>query len=83
MFEVEIDNIKIKTTGSLPGELEGQRFSPDGLGIINNNIIMRAVRDGMMCSPPLTISKQEIDFCIEKFKISLDLTLNDVKKLNY
>tara|TARA_B100000029_G_C17602414_1_gene966278 strand:+ start:4014 stop:5393 length:1380 start_codon:yes stop_codon:yes gene_type:complete len=50
---------------------------------INNNIIMRAVRDGMMCSPPLTISKQEIDFCIEKFKISLDLTLNDVKKLNY
>ena len=28
---------------------------------INNNLIMRAVRDGMMCSPPLTISKDDID----------------------
>ena len=25
---------------------------------MNNNLIMRAVRDGMMCSPPLTITKE-------------------------
>ena len=47
---------------------------------INNNLIMRAVRDGMMCSPPLTITKDEIDLCIEKFKKCLDLTINDINK---
>ena len=49
---------------------------------INNNLIMRAVRDGMMCSPPLTISKDDIDKCVERFKISLDATLEDIKELN-
>ena len=49
---------------------------------INNNLIMRAVRDGMMCSPPLTISKDDIDICVERFKISLDATLEDIKKLD-
>ena len=48
---------------------------------INNNLIMRAVRDGMMCSPPLTISKDDIDKCVERFKISLDATLEDIKEL--
>ena len=46
---------------------------------INNNLIMRAVRDGMMCSPPLIISKDDIDKCVERFKISLDATLEDIK----
>ena len=49
---------------------------------LNNNLIMRAVRDGMMCSPPLTISKEDIDKCVELFQISLDATLEDIKKLN-
>ena len=49
---------------------------------INNNLIMRAVRDGMMCSPPLTISKDDIDKCVERFKISLDATLEDIKELD-
>ena len=48
---------------------------------INNNLIMRAVRDGMICSPPLTISKDDIDKCVERFKISLDATLEDIKEL--
>ena len=48
---------------------------------INNNLIMRAVRDGMMCSPPLTISKDDIDKCVERLKISLDATLEDIKEL--
>ena len=49
---------------------------------IDNNLIMRAVRDGMMCSPPLTISKDDINKCIDRLKISLDATLEDVKKLD-
>ena len=49
---------------------------------LNNNLIMRAVRDGMMCSPPLTISKEDIDKCVELFQISLDATLEDIKKLD-
>ena len=49
---------------------------------INNNLIMRAVRDGMMCYPPLTISKDDIDKCVERFKISLDATLEDIKELD-
>ena len=40
---------------------------------------MRAVRDGMMCSPPLTITNDEIDICFERLKKSLDLTLQDIK----
>ena len=50
---------------------------------IKNNLVMRAVRDGMMCSPPLTITKEEIDLCIEKFSKCLDLTFKDVKNLNF
>ena len=49
---------------------------------INNNLIIRAVRDGMMCSPPLTISKDDIDKCVERLKISLDATLEDIKELD-
>ena len=49
---------------------------------INNNLIMRAVRDGMMCSPPLTISKDDIDICVERFQASLDATLDDIKELD-
>ena len=49
---------------------------------MNNNLIMRAVRDGMMCSPPLTITKDDIDKCVERFKKSLDATLEDIKKLD-
>ena len=49
---------------------------------INNNLIMRAVRDGMMCSPPLTISKDDIDKCVERLKISLDATLENIKELD-
>tara|TARA_B100001758_G_scaffold104519_1_gene89439 strand:- start:3275 stop:4480 length:1206 start_codon:yes stop_codon:yes gene_type:complete len=35
-----IFNINIRTTGSIPGVIDGQRFSPDGLGVLDNNIIL-------------------------------------------
>lgn len=40
-----------------------------------NNIIMRHVRDQMIISPPLIISKDEIDLLIDRATIALDLTL--------
>lgn len=46
---------------------------------IKNGLMMRAVRDGMIMSPSLTISKNEIDEMFNKLKISLDQTL---EKLN-
>ena len=45
---------------------------------MSNNLIMRAVRDGIIASPPLTITKDDIDKCIIRLKKSLDLTLNDI-----
>ena len=47
---------------------------------MNNNLIMRAVRDGMMCSPPLTVTKEDIDIWIDRFSKSLDLTVKDANK---
>ena len=46
---------------------------------IKNGLMMRAVRDGMIMSPSLTISKNEIDEMFNKLKISLDQTF---QKLN-
>ena len=46
-----------------------------------NNLVMRAVRDGMMFSPPLTITKNDIDKAMERLKISLDATLREIKDL--
>lgn len=42
---------------------------------IENNLIMRHVRDMMIISPPLIISIDEVDLLIERAKRALDLTL--------
>jgi len=44
-----------------------------------NNLVMRAVRDGMVCAPPLIISHGEIDRLVATARRALDLTLADVK----
>jgi len=61
------------------------RFSTDGrTGSLcrdictNNGLIMRATGDVMLISPPLTISKAEIDELIDKAKRSLDDTLTAI-----
>ena len=41
--------------------------------------MMRAVRDGMIMSPSLTISKEEIDEMFKKLIISLDQTFEKLK----
>jgi putrescine aminotransferase len=44
-----------------------------------NNLVMRHVGDKMIISPPLVITKAEIDIVIERTHKALDLTLVDLK----
>jgi putrescine aminotransferase len=46
---------------------------------IENNLIMRAVRDTMVFSPPLIISEPEIDLLVERIAKAIDLTYQNVK----
>ncbi|PHX38013.1 aminotransferase [Pseudomonas sp. NZIPFR-PS5] len=58
-----------------------ERYVGKGAGMIcrtfcfNNGLIMRAVGDTMIISPPLVITSAEIDELIEKARKCLDLTL--------
>jgi putrescine aminotransferase len=68
-----IELVKDKTTR--------ERYAGRGAGMIcrtfcfNNGLIMRAVGDTMIISPPLVISFAEIDELVEKARKCLDLTL--------
>lgn len=44
----------------------------------NNGLIMRAVGDTMILSPPLIISREEIDELVDKAQTCLDLTLERI-----
>jgi putrescine---pyruvate transaminase len=48
---------------------------------IRNGLVMRAVRDTMIIAPPLVISRAEIDELVEKARKSLDMTLDEVRRL--
>ena len=56
-----------------------------GVGMIcrqfcfDNGLIMRAVGDTMIISPPLVISKDEIDELVTKARKCLDLTLETLQ----
>ena len=58
-----------------------KRYEGKGVGMIcrqfcfDNGLIMRAVGDTMIISPPLVISKDEIDELVTKARKCLDLTL--------
>jgi putrescine aminotransferase len=45
----------------------------------NNGLIMRAVGDAMIICPPLVISHSEIDELVDKAKLCLDLTLEEIQ----
>ncbi|WP_375740986.1 aspartate aminotransferase family protein [Pseudomonas boanensis] len=61
-----------------------ERFA-DGIGMLcrehcfQNGLIMRAVGDTMIISPPLVINKDEIDELVNKARKCLDLTASAVK----
>ena len=46
-----------------------------------HNLVMRAVRDTMVLSPPLTITKGEIDMVIDRAKTAIDATARDLGRL--
>ena len=62
-----------------------ERYAGKGAGMIcrtfcfNNGLIMRAVGDTMIISPPLVITFAEIDELIEKARKCLDLTLESLQ----
>jgi len=47
---------------------------------IAGGMMMRAVRDGMIMSPPLTFAHEDIDKAVGIAKIALDKTFADLNK---
>ncbi|MBV9991718.1 MAG: aminotransferase class III-fold pyridoxal phosphate-dependent enzyme [Alphaproteobacteria bacterium] len=46
----------------------------------NSGLIMRAIRDTMVCAPPLTITEAEVDELVAKAKDAIDRTAKDFGK---
>ncbi|KGK85161.1 aminotransferase [Stutzerimonas degradans] len=61
-----------------------ERFAEAGVGMrcrehcFRNGLVMRAVGDTMIVSPPLVIAEEEIDELIGKVRLCLDATARDV-----
>ncbi|EWC42389.1 aspartate aminotransferase family protein [Stutzerimonas stutzeri] len=61
-----------------------ERFAGTGVGMLcrehcfRNGLVMRAVGDTMIISPPLVISEEQIDELIGKVRLCLDATARDV-----
>lgn len=47
----------------------------------SNDLIMRAIRDTMVVSPPLTISRAEVDELVRRAHMCLDLTAKEIANL--
>ncbi|MSP42874.1 MAG: aspartate aminotransferase family protein [Alphaproteobacteria bacterium] len=47
----------------------------------SNDLIMRAIRDTMVVSPPLTISRAEVDELVRRAHMCLDLTAKEIASL--
>ena len=47
---------------------------------INSGLMVRAVRDGMILSPPLSFKKTDIDITLEKLQQALDATYSELIK---
>jgi putrescine aminotransferase len=47
----------------------------------NGGLIMRAIRDTMVCAPPLTVTEAEVDELIAKAKDAIDKTAKDYGKM--
>jgi putrescine aminotransferase len=45
-----------------------------------SGLIMRAIRDTMVCAPPLTVSEAEIEELIAKARDAIDRTAKDYGK---
>ncbi|TLX61005.1 aspartate aminotransferase family protein [Stutzerimonas nosocomialis] len=62
-----------------------ERFTDQGVGLrcrdhcFDNGLVMRAVGDTMIISPPLVIGTDEIDELLDKVRRCLDLTARDMR----
>jgi putrescine aminotransferase len=61
------------------------RFKPEGRAgtacrdhCVKQNVVSRAVRDTMVLSPPLVITRSEIDQLIDRLRKAIDLTAKDL-----
>lgn len=71
----------------VPGKPSRKRFENEGeVGAIcrdhsfKNGLVMRAVRDSMIISPPLTIAKEECDLLVALVEKTLDDTAHSLRK---
>jgi len=50
---------------------------------IKNGLVMRAVGDTMIISPPLVASRENIDELVDKAKLTLDQTLERIPSIKF
>jgi putrescine aminotransferase len=48
--------------------------------MFDNGVIMRAVGDRMIVAPPLVMTCAQVDEMVERIRVCLDLTLNDLRQ---
>jgi putrescine aminotransferase len=48
--------------------------------MFDNGVIMRAVGDRMIVAPPLVMTCAQVDEMVERIRLCLDLTLNDLRQ---
>jgi putrescine aminotransferase len=48
--------------------------------MFDNGVIMRAVGDRMIVAPPLVMTGAQIDEMVERIRVCLDLTLDDLRQ---
>jgi putrescine aminotransferase len=46
-----------------------------------NDLVMRATRDAMVLSPPLVISRDEVDELVRRAKVAIDATARDLGRM--
>jgi len=84
----EVRGVGLLAAIELVDDKAERRFFPEigTVGAICRNhcfdqgLVMRAIRDTMVCSPPLTITRPEIDELVRLAKLCLDMTAADLRR---
>ena len=82
----EVRGVGLLAAIELVDDKAERRFFPEvgTVGTICRNhcfeqgLVMRAIRDTMVCSPPLTITRDEVDELVRRAKLCFDLTASDL-----
>jgi putrescine aminotransferase len=84
----EVRGVGLLSAIELVADRKERRFFPDPGQVgahcrnycFNGGLIMRAIRDTMVCAPPLTVTETEVDELIAKAKDAIDKTAKDYGK---